>query len=119
MTNNPTEKALLARGFDSELAVTIRQHRYTLESLKLAGDENWSALGLTQAQVELLRRVPRPPIPAEDFTRMVLDSRWVCCAFSGCLPPRDSPMRQRSDRRLMQRDQAAVHKRLRPSRLAR
>lgn len=79
MTNNPTEKALLARGFDSELAASIRQHGYTLESLKLAGDENLSALGLSSAQVELLRREPRPPIPTEDLTRVLFDNRWACC----------------------------------------
>lgn len=79
MTNNPTEKALLARGFDSELAASIRQRGYTLESLKLADDENLSALGLSQAQVELLRREPRPPIPMEDLTRVLFDNRWVCC----------------------------------------
>ena len=79
MTNNPTEKALLARGFDSELAASIRQQAYTLESLKLAGDETLSALGLSQAQVELLRREPRPPIPTEDLTRVLFDNRWVCC----------------------------------------
>ena len=79
MTNNPTEKALLARGFDSELAASIRQQGYTLESLKLAGDENLSALGLSQAQAELLRREPRPPIPTEDLTRVLFDNRWVCC----------------------------------------
>lgn len=79
MTNNPTEKALMARGFDSELAASIRQQGYTLESLKLEGDENLSALGLSQAQVELLRREPRPPIPTEDLTRVLFDNRWVCC----------------------------------------
>lgn len=79
MTNNPTEKALLARGVDSELAASIRQRGYTLESLKLADDENLSALGLSQAQVESLRREPRPPIPMEDLTRVLFDNRWVCC----------------------------------------
>ena len=79
MTNNPTEKGLLARGFDSELAASIRQRGYTLESLKLADDENLSALGLSQTQVELLRREPRPPIPMEDLTRVLFDNRWVCC----------------------------------------
>lgn len=79
MTNNPTEKALLARGFDSELAASIRQRGYTLESLKLADDVNLSALGLSEAQVEMLRREPRPPIPTEDLTRVLFDNRWVCC----------------------------------------
>lgn len=79
MTNNATEKALLARGFDSDLAASIRQRGYTLESLKLADDESLSALGLSEAQVELLRRGPRPPIPMEDLTRVLFDNRWVCC----------------------------------------
>lgn len=79
MTNNSTEKALLARGFGSELAASIRQRGYTLESLKLADDESLSALGLSEAQVEMLRREPRPPIPTEDLTRVLFDNRWVCC----------------------------------------
>lgn len=79
MTNNPTEKALLARGIDSELAASIRQQGYTLESLKLADDDSLSALGLSEAQVEILRREPRPPIPMEDLTRVLFDNRWVCC----------------------------------------
>lgn len=79
MTNNTTEKALLARGFDSEFASSIRKRGYTLESLKLADDETLSALGLSQAQVESLRREPRPPIPMEDLTRVLFDNRWVCC----------------------------------------
>ena len=79
MTNNPTEKALLARGFDSELAASIQRRGHTLESLKLADDENLSALGLSEAQVEMLRREPRPPIPLEDLTRVLFANRWVCC----------------------------------------
>lgn len=79
MTNNPTEKALLARGFDSELAASIRKRGYTLESLKLADDASLSALGLSEAQVGMLRRGPRPPIPMEDLTRVLFDNRWVCC----------------------------------------
>lgn len=79
MTNNPTEKALLARGFDSELATSIRQQGYTLKSLELADSKTLSALGLSPAQVDLLRRGPRPPIPLEDLTRVLFNNRWVCC----------------------------------------
>jgi hypothetical protein len=79
MTNNPTEKALLARGVDSELAASIRNQGYTLDSLKLADDRSLSALGLSQAQIDLLRRESRPPIQMEDLTRVLFDNRWVCC----------------------------------------
>jgi hypothetical protein len=79
MTNNPTEKALLARGFDSKLAASIRQRGYTLESLKGADDETLSGLGLSKAQVEMLRREQRPPIAKEDLTRVLFGNRWVCC----------------------------------------
>lgn len=79
MTNNKTEKALIARGFDSELAASIRKRGYTLESLKLEDDGRLSALGLSEAQVKMLRREPRPPIPMEDLTRVLFDNRWVCC----------------------------------------
>lgn len=79
MTNNPTEKALLARGFDSELAASIRQAGYTLESLKIADDGKLSALGLSEDQVKMLRREPRPSIPIEHLTRVLFDNRWTCC----------------------------------------
>lgn len=79
MTNNPTEKALLARGFNSELAASIRKRGYSLESLKVADDETLSALGLSEVQVEMLRREPRPAIPMEDLTRVLFKNRWVCC----------------------------------------
>ena len=79
MTNNPTEKALLARGFNSELATSIRRRGYTLESLKRAEDSTLTGLGLSGAQIESLRRESRPPIPQEDLTRVLFDNRWVCC----------------------------------------
>jgi hypothetical protein len=79
MTNNPTEKALLARGFNSELASSIRQLGHTLESLKLADDHALFAMGLSTDQVELLRSEPRPPIPSDVLTRVLFDNRWVCC----------------------------------------
>lgn len=79
MTNNPTEKALLARGFGSDLAVSIRQRGHTLESLKRASDATLSALGMSTDQIKLIQREPRPPIPMEDLTRVLFDNRWVCC----------------------------------------
>lgn len=79
MTNNPTEKALLARGVDSDLAASIRNQGYTLDSLKRTDDRNLAALGLSQAQIDSLRRESRPPIPMEDLTRVLFDNRWVCC----------------------------------------
>ncbi len=87
MTNNRTEKALLARGFDSALAASIRQQGYSLESLKLANDEELSALGLSEGQVEMLRREPRPPIPMEDLTRVLFNNRWVCCVCRNASRP--------------------------------
>lgn len=79
MTNNPTEKALLARGFNSELAASIRRRGHTLESLKRADDATLAGLSLSEVQVESLRHESRPPIPLEDLTRVLFDNRWVCC----------------------------------------
>lgn len=79
MTNNPTEKALLARGFDSELAAALRRQGYTVESLKRADKRALTNLGLSEQQVESLHRESRPPIPNESLTRVLFDNRWVCC----------------------------------------
>lgn len=87
MTNNPTERALLARGFDSELAASIRRQGYTVESLKRVDDRSLTALGLSDAQVDSLRQETRPPIPTEDLTRVLFDNRWVCCVCRDALRP--------------------------------
>ena len=87
MTNNPTEKALLARGFNSELAASIRQQGHTLESLKRADKPTLAGLGLSEAEVESLRREARPSIPQEDLTRVLFDNRWVCCVCRNASRP--------------------------------
>lgn len=79
MTNNPTEKALLARGFDSALAESVRRQGYTLDSLKRSDRATLTALGLSPSQADALHQEPRPPIPVEDLTRVLFDNRWVCC----------------------------------------
>lgn len=79
MTNNPTEKALIARGFDSGLASRLRQASQTLDSLKRADDSALIALGLSQDQIRIIRQEPRPPIPQVNLTKVLFANRWVCC----------------------------------------
>ena len=79
MTNNPTEKALIARGFDSGLAFSLRRAGQTLDSLNRAEDPTLIALGLSQDQILIIRQEPRPPIPQTSLTKVLFASRWVCC----------------------------------------
>lgn len=79
MTNNSTEKALLARGFSSDLAASIRQRGHTIESLKRANNTELASLGLSINQIESLRQESRPQIPNEELTRVLFENRWVCC----------------------------------------
>jgi len=79
MTNNTTEKALIARGFDSATATRLRQAGQTLEKLKLADDQALTALGLNADQIMAIRNGPRPAIPQEDLAKVLFANRWVCC----------------------------------------
>ena len=79
MTNNPTEKVLIARGFDSSLASTLRQAGQTLNKLKQEEDSALISLGLSQGQICSVRRDPRPPIPQEELAKVLFANRWVCC----------------------------------------
>ena len=79
MTNNPTEKALIARGFDSGLAFSLRRAGQTLDSLNRAEDPTLIALGLSQDQILIIRQEPRPPIPQVNLTKVLFASRWICC----------------------------------------
>lgn len=79
MTNNPTEKALIARGFDSATATRLRHAGQSLEKLKLADEQVLTALGLNAEQISVIRSGSRPPIPPEDLAKVLFANRWVCC----------------------------------------
>lgn len=79
MTNNPTEKALIARGFDSETAARLRCAGQTLAKLKLSSENALSALGLNAEQIAAIYGGTRPAIPQEDLVKVLFANRWVCC----------------------------------------
>lgn len=87
MTNNPTEKALIARGFDSGLAANLRKAGQTLNKLKLAEDSVLTSLGLSREQIRIVRQEPRPPIPQEDLAKVLFANRWVCCVCRDATRP--------------------------------
>lgn len=87
MTNNPTEKALIARGFDSGLAARLRQAGQTLNKLKRGEDSALTGLGLSQEQIRIVRQEPRPPIPQEDLAKVLFANRWVCCVCRDATRP--------------------------------
>lgn len=87
MTNNPTEKALIARGFDSGLAARLRQAGQTLNKLKQGEDSALTSLGLSREQIRIVRQEPRPPIPQEDLAKVLFANRWVCCVCRDATRP--------------------------------
>ena len=87
MTNNPTEKALIARGFDSGLAAKLRQAGQTLDKLKRTEDSTLISLGLSQEHIRIVRQEPRPPIPQENLAKVLFANRWVCCVCRDATQP--------------------------------
>ena len=79
MTNNPTEKALLARGFDSDQAGALRRAGHTICSLKQQSDAALAGMGLTTERIQSLREGRRPAIPPEELTSVLFANRWTCC----------------------------------------
>lgn len=74
-----TEKALLARGVDTNTANTIASKGYTLQSLKQQSLSKLIALGLKKESAEIILSEPRPPIPDGTLHRLLIKSRRTCC----------------------------------------
>lgn len=74
-----TERALLSRGFDSELTKALCSSGWTLQKLKQADEKALLSLGVRQDLVAALRAEPRPPIPADILLRVLYKSRRTCC----------------------------------------
>lgn len=87
MTSNPTENALISRGFDTATASRLRRAGHTLNKLKAASDGVLATLGLDADQIAALRSGARPPIPQEHLIRVLFSNRWVCCVCRDPLRP--------------------------------
>lgn len=74
-----TEKALLARGADSNTANTIAAKGHTLQSLKQLPVDELTKLGLTKDIAHAISSEPRPPIPDSTLHSLLIKSKRTCC----------------------------------------
>lgn len=74
-----TEKALIARGVDTNTANTIASKGYTLHSLKQLSLSKLTALGLRKESAEAILSEPRPPIPDTTLHSVLIKSKRTCC----------------------------------------
>jgi hypothetical protein len=79
MTRHPVEKALLARGVDSGLALKLREDKWSLAKLQLLSPEKLMDLGISEAVVPVILGKGRPPIPPDRLVKTLYDNRWLCC----------------------------------------
>lgn len=72
-----TQRALLARGLDSELANRLVEQGYTVASLATLAPAGRVTLGLSEVQAATLNE--RTPIPEETLVNVLAASRWTRC----------------------------------------
>lgn len=74
-----TQKALMARGLDSNSAATLANDGWTLDKLKLSTRPQLTLLGLSDDFVDALFKEPRPPIPNSSLMSVLFANRYQCC----------------------------------------
>ncbi|MDH7454619.1 hypothetical protein QF205_16295 [Luteimonas composti] len=74
-----TEKALVARGVDTNTANTIASKGLTLQSLKQLPLSKLVALGLRKESAEVILSEARPPIPDTTLHSLLIKSKRTCC----------------------------------------
>lgn len=79
-----TIRALMDRGFDSDLAEQLATQGYTLEKLKQTKRGSLISLGISMPLIDLLHSESRPPIPDDTLVSVLHCSRWTCCVC--CTP---------------------------------
>ncbi|WP_142303318.1 HNH endonuclease signature motif containing protein [Janthinobacterium rivuli] len=76
---NRTELAIMGLGVDSATANKLRIAGHTLSKLKLSSPRKLLELGLSEANIKLLCRSKRPPIPPQTLSKVLCANRWSCC----------------------------------------
>ncbi len=74
-----TQKALMARGLDSDGAAQLAKDGWTLNKLKLASQTELRATGLSEDFIKALFKEQRPPIPNDNLLKVLFDNRFQCC----------------------------------------
>lgn len=84
---NGTQKALMARGLDSDLSLKLVKDNWTLKDLKLRTKKELGRLGLPKRFIDNLFKDSRPPIPIDTLTNVLFSNRYQCCV---CRDPQQS-----------------------------
>jgi hypothetical protein len=74
-----TRDALIARGFDSEIATNLDNGGYTLKSLKNMSVDDLRTLSIPEEQIQVILNESRPPIPLGTLIKVLQESCWTCC----------------------------------------
>jgi len=74
-----TIAALIARGLDSAKAQKLAHDGWTVQKLKLAQPHDLRAVGLSDAEIELVHEGGRPPIEGATLVRLLFKNRYQCC----------------------------------------
>ena len=77
--NQKTLKALVARGFDFQIATQLSNDGYTLARLKTMDESSLKSIGLTSEYIDIILREKRPPIPLVVLRKVLYESRMTCC----------------------------------------
>lgn len=76
---NKTGKALLARGFDTDLIASILEKGYSLSKLKTKTKNELLDLGISHDLIEIIQGESRPPISDKIVSKLIYDSKMICC----------------------------------------
>ncbi|MFA6598411.1 MAG: hypothetical protein WCS69_11850 [Ignavibacteriaceae bacterium] len=76
---NKTEKALLARGFDTNLIASLLGKGYSLSKLKTKSKNDLLGLGIHHDLIEIIQKESRPPISDKIVSELIYDSKMICC----------------------------------------
>lgn len=79
MGNDNTLKALLARGFDTNIADKLIKQGYTLAKLQVLDELTLRDLGLTDDMIKVISEGSRSPIPNSTVIHLLYASKWTCC----------------------------------------
>ena len=76
---NPTVSALMSKGVSNRRAKVIVALGLTLQDLQLSDDACLVQLGLSDKNIEAIRKASRPSIPDDTLNKLFEESRETCC----------------------------------------
>lgn len=76
---NRTERALVAKGIDSETAHRLRTTKHTVSSLLQSNPDILRQFGVNESVISAFYKSDRPAIPPKILNDVLFASRWACC----------------------------------------